>query len=680
MEFHLVQEFIVLFEMACVVVLFSYLFTRSRIFLEILENRAGITTQVTLAGVFGLLSVFGMSSGIAFDGAVANIRDLGPVIAGLACGPFVGLGAGIIGGAYRLSMGGANVYAVALGPVIAGAAGGLAFHFNRQALVSTRVAIAVTFAIESLVSAFALLVRFLAGDSFATIGTVLINVALPMIIMTTLAAGVFTHISHNLLQERRLHRENQQLAIERESRKNLGTIINTIADPVFVKDRNHRLTLVNEGFCALFGKSAGEIVGLTEYDFFKKPLADRFRREAEDVFLTGTGSENESAVLGADGQEHTIITKMSLYHDASQNPFLVGIIRDISDRKKFEDALRESEERYRTVFETTGTSTILFEENTTILLVNAEFERLSGYKKEEIEGKMSWAGFIFPDDRDRVLSQYPLIREQKDRAARHYEFRFRTRLGEIRTLDLFLSAIPGTNRYVASMVDVTDILRSQKILELVNKKINLLSSITRHDILNQLMVLKGYLSLSITMVENPVLLDYIHRELAAAQTIEHQIKFTRDYENMGVRAPDWQNVNGALLRAKVALGNRKVTVEIDPRDPEVFADPLFEKVLYNLTDNAIRYGGEHMTLVRVTSQLSDQGLVILFEDNGTGIPAQDKKNLFRRGFGKNTGFGLFLSQEILSITGIGITESGIYGKGARFEITVPKGVYRLKNP
>jgi len=304
---------------------------------------------------------------------------------------------------------------------------------------------------------------------------------------------------------------------------------------------------------------------------------------------------------------------------------------------------------------------------------------MSGYSRGEIEGKMSWTGFIHPDDRDRILAQYHRLLDLSGSTKQHCEFRFRTRAGEIRFLDLIIGIIPGTNQYVASMEDITETIQSRKILELVNKKINLLSSITRHDILNQLMVLKGYLSLSTSMVENPVLQDYIRKELLATETIEHQIKFTRDYENMGVKAPDWQNVNGALLKAKLTLVPTTIVVESDPGEPEVFADPLFEKVLYNLTDNALRYGGDKMTTIRVSSRESDQGLIITFEDNGAGIPESDKKRLFKRGFGKNTGFGLFLSREILSITGIGITENGIPGFGARFEITVPKGYYRL-NP
>ena len=122
---------------------------------------------------------------------------------------------------------------------------------------------------------------------------------------------------------------------------------------------------------------------------------------------------------------------------------------------------------------------------------------------------------------------------------------------------------------------------------------------------------------------------------------------------------------------------RAVHVEPDPADPEVYSDPLFDKVFYNLIDNALRYGGDQMKTIRVSSQESDTSLVIVCEDDGVGITVEDKKKLFRKGFGKHTGLGLFLSREILSITGITITENGEPGVGARFEMTVPKGMWRF---
>ena len=111
---------------------------------------------------------------------------------------------------------------------------------------------------------------------------------------------------------------------------------------------------------------------------------------------------------------------------------------------------------------------------------------------------------------------------------------------------------------------------------------------------------------------------------------------------------------------------------------DVYADPLFEKVLYTLIDNSLQYG-EKVTEIRLSWRLIDTGEPVLqYEDNGVGIVPDDKEHIFERGFGKHTGFGLFLARQILAITGMTIKETGEAGKGARFEITVPKRAYRLQ--
>ena len=81
--------------------------------------------------------------------------------------------------------------------------------------------------------------------------------------------------------------------------------------------------------------------------------------------------------------------------------------------------------------------------------------------------------------------------------------------------------------------------------------------------------------------------------------------------------------------------------------------------------------------LRSTCNETGEGLSVVFADNGVGITAEDRSHLFERGFGKHTGLGLFLSREILAITGITITENGEPGAGARFEMTVPEGIYRV---
>ncbi len=108
----------------------------------------------------------------------------------------------------------------------------------------------------------------------------------------------------------------------------------------------------------------------------------------------------------------------------------------------------------------------------------------------------------------------------------------------------------------------------------------------------------------------------------------------------------------------------------------MFADQLIVKVFYNLMDNAVRYGGK-ITTIWFSVEEAGNDIQIICEDDGDGIAAAEKDKIFERGFGKNTGLGLFLSREILSITGVIITETGKPGEGARFKIVVPKGIWRM---
>jgi len=120
---------------------------------------------------------------------------------------------------------------------------------------------------------------------------------------------------------------------------------------------------------------------------------------------------------------------------------------------------------------------------------------------------------------------------------------------------------------------------------------------------------------------------------------------------------------------------------LDVAGLEIYADPLLEKVFFFLIENVIRYGGG-ATEISLSSCESPEGLILSFEDNGSGIPDEEKAALFETVIGKERGFLLFLAREILSITDISLRETGGYGKGTRFEIVVPRGGYRFagQNP
>lgn len=230
--------------------------------------------------------------------------------------------------------------------------------------------------------------------------------------------------------------------------------------------------------------------------------------------------------------------------------------------------------------------------------------------------------------------------------------------------------------------EIGERMRVEKALREANKKLNTLSSITRHDILNQLAALLGYLE--ITQMDlaagrlpaDPILIRYVENELQAARTIQRQVEFTRFYQDIGVKEAEWHDAETLIRKAAEDLPLSGVRVDVGVAGLRVYADPLIGKVFYNLMENSARHGGD-ISRIAFLSSLADGGLVIVYTDDGGGIPAADKEKIFRKGFGKNTGLGLFLTREILAITGIAIRETGVEGEGARFEIFVPEGAYRF---
>ena len=133
----------------------------------------------------------------------------------------------------------------------------------------------------------------------------------------------------------------------------------------------------------------------------------------------------------------------------------VWSFRDVTDRKQAENALKESEIRYRTIFENTGTAMVIIEEDTTVGFANNEFFRLTGYSQEDIDRRKSWTEFVHKDDLDRMIEQHKLRRQGPGMFSGEYEFRLLTKSGDTRNILLTIEMFPGTKRSIASLIDIT---------------------------------------------------------------------------------------------------------------------------------------------------------------------------------------------------------------------------------
>lgn len=340
--------------------------------------------------------------------------------------------------------------------------------------------------------------------------------------------------------------------------------------------------------------------------------------------------------------------------------------------------LVDSERRYHTLAEIAPVGIFRTDRSGDCVYVNSYWAAITGVPLEEALGK-GWERALHPDDRDRVLARWSDVLGGK--CEFQEEYRFLRPDGAV--FWVLGSGTRETNPegepigYVRTTIDITERKRDETALKMVNKKLNLLSSITRHDILNQLTVLLGSMTLLIDDVRDPDTVRMLGRSMDAARTIERQILFTRDYEEIGVNAPRWFDVEETVRVAASGLPEALRILAADVGDLEVYADPLLQKVFYNLVENALRHGGA-VTRIGVSAEPSGNDLVLVFEDDGAGVPAGLKEQIFRREYYVHTGFGLFLSREILAITGIAIRETGTPGKGARFELLVPGGAFRYR--
>lgn len=478
----------------------------------------------------------------------------------------------------------------------------------------------------------------------------------------------------------------------RSSNLQMSGVIYNLPDATFAIDREGKVIAWNRAMEVITGIRAVDILGKGNYEYAlpfygeRRPMlinliASPDARIGEwgysDIRRKGNAVTAETPALDKSNLPHVLWTIAAPIFDAAgEQAGAIETLADITERKRAQAVLQDSFLRFREILENTGAATAIIEGDDTISYINPEFERLLGYVREEVEGKKKWLEFVTPDDSVRMQEYRQKRKADPSGIPSRYEFRFIRWDGEVRTGFLSITNIPGTERIVVALFDITDKILAEEAVRRANKKLNFFSSITRHDILNQLTVLKGSLELTRQDTTDPGRVGIIDREIKAADAIEALITFTRDYQDIGLEPPVWQDLKTTVLTAcaEIPLGSTTLSVEVD--GVGIYADRLLEKVFFHMVRNAIDHGGK-VTRIRIFCKESFEELHVICEDDGIGIPPDAKERIFNREFFMETGLDPYLAREILSITGISVVETGEYLEGARFELHVPKGGYRF---
>jgi len=467
-------------------------------------------------------------------------------------------------------------------------------------------------------------------------------------------------------------RKLQELEIQ-QSRDMFRAFIDHSYDAVLISDLSGQVLDVNETMLAMYRITRDQALTLTIGDI-SGPASRIDLVDSQKVWNEVLAGKDHivswQAMRPSDGSVFDVevyLTRIEIW----DMPVILSNIRDVTDRNQAQAALRESEEKYRHIIENMQDAYILTDENGTITMVNPSAVRMFGYGSEdEMTGLPSVSLYLRPEDREEVLHKLmdaggitdfsgDMVRKDGTTFPVSINVQFnRDEQGRIRSTE-------GIVR------DITERKAMERAVREANRKLALLSSITRHDIVNQLTILKGFTQLAAAKERDPEISGYLARIDSGSVTIQRQIAFMKTYQDLGIHTPGWFPLRKTVTNA----ARPEVTCSGTCNDIEVFSDPMLEKVFFNLFENAIQHG-VHVTEIRVRCERTPDTLVIIVEDNGIGIPDNEKEKIFNKGYGKHTGLGLFLAREILAITDITIRESGTPGKGAAFEIVVPKGHFR----
>ena len=461
----------------------------------------------------------------------------------------------------------------------------------------------------------------------------------------------------------------------RESEAKYRMVVDQSYDAVFIA-QDERLAFHNPAFAALTGYTGSELEG--------KPIAGLIAPEDRAVVMSRHRQRLEGqsppatygfSVLHRDGSTRVPVIMNISFGKIGGRPATFGTLHNIAGDREREAALRESEELYRKLVATVPDIVVRTDLDGAIVYANDRTLDLAGCSSDrEILGKPVFR-FFAPEDLPRALANTKLMFE---RQLGPVEYAFVTDDGRRHVLEINGDVLRNPDGSPHGMVfvgrDMTQRRKAEEGIQNAHRQLTLLSSITRHDIMNKVAILQGYLALAEEEPDRRKIQEFIRNLKNAAEDIADQLEFSRIYGSLGTEAPRWYALGSLVSLLRVP---DSVQIEMPPGWIEVSADPMIEMVFENLLDNSLRHG-EHVSRVRVTARQEGGSLVLAWEDNGAGIPAGEKERIFGRGYGKHTGMGLFLIREILGITGITIAECGEPGKSARFEMVVPEGEFRIR--
>jgi PAS domain S-box-containing protein len=474
----------------------------------------------------------------------------------------------------------------------------------------------------------------------------------------------------------------------RRSEERYRAVFETSGTAIILVDERGTILEANPIVGELFGYSRDELVGKRRYmDFIMGEDLPRVK-EISRKLAAGELScpqRYEARGLARDGSvKHLVCFANSLPGVGGVASFI-----DVTDMKRMEEVVRESEARYRTIFESTGTAMYLVRRDGLITDINTEAERLFGYPRAEVVGRMRYLDLLHPDEVERAKDYSLRILRNELPTPFRYEAKVRHRSGRTLEAMVTVSMLPGREESVLSVVDITEKKEYERELRRRAQELKDFVSMAAHELRHPATLLKGY---SYTLKRAWERMDREAREGALesidaatdslVELVEELLDASRVERGKLSLEPGPVNLVELLERAREELGarafSREIVLDVEEDPGQVRADfNHLLRVLVILLDNAVKYSppGEEITVT--LSRRGGEALVSVL-DRGPGIPEEDRERVFDRfyqsGNGKKgLGLGLYIARGIVEAHRGRIWCEPREGGGTAFRFTLPLG-------
>jgi len=501
-------------------------------------------------------------------------------------------------------------------------------------------------------------------------------------------------------------RKNVEKAL-RESEERYRTILNEMLEGYHEVDLAGNFTFFNEAFLNLFGYSRDEMMGTSFSRYAAEEIyAKKFYRIYNEMFKTGLPiQKSEWDIIRKDGERITLEFYASVVKGSKDIPTgFRGIVRDITDRKRTEKSLQESETKFRSIFENKGTAIGVYGEDSIIKECNAVFEKLIGYSKFEIIKKKKWSDFVANEDLERLKTYHAQRSMNGESPPSQYECGIIHRSGEVRTVIININLVDADR--IVSLTDISarkqaeeEQKKLQERLKQAQKMeaIGTLAGGIAHDFNNILSGIFGYSQLAEMHIDDPEkakadIRNIVKGASRATQLVQQILTFSRktDFEKQYFKL--FVVVREALTLIKSTI---PATIEINEKfnsKASIYADPIqMHQIIMNLCTNAYHAmsdSGGNLTVkldetyvpdpnyVSIIINKNQKYLKLEISDTGYGMDKSTMEKIFDPYFTtktreKGTGLGLALVRAIVEEHGGTISVDSIIGKGSTFLIYLP---------